>query len=188
MTSPQLFEREALPQLPALHQFAYQLCRDDQRSHDLVQETMLKACRYFHTYRKGTNCRAWLFQICKNAYINMYRRRRYEAVPVDYQVDTPDAQENGTWVPVAPCPRDESEIARLAGCFDDEVLAALQGLPQEYHTAVILSDVEGLPYEEIASFTAVPIGTVRSRMHRGRKMLAAALKTYARERGIHAAA
>ncbi|MDH3252506.1 MAG: RNA polymerase subunit sigma, partial [Ignavibacteria bacterium] len=87
MHAPNLFELEAIPELEALRQFSFRLCRDEQRSQDLVQETLLKACRYFHTYREGSNCRAWLFQICKNSYINDFRRRKYETIPVDFQSD-----------------------------------------------------------------------------------------------------
>jgi RNA polymerase sigma-70 factor (ECF subfamily) len=159
---------ETLAQLDAVRRFAFQLCRDQQTTADLVQETMLRALRSLHTYRQGTNCRAWLFQICKNAYINAHRRRQYEPIPVDFQ-----EEEAGY----------EGAVKPQETGWSDEVLKALDRLPEEYRTAVLLSDVEGLPYEEIAEFTQAPIGTVRSRIHRGRRLLARVLEPYARQRG-----
>jgi RNA polymerase sigma-70 factor (ECF subfamily) len=175
------FQQEALPQLDALRSFAYQLCRDKNHTDDLVQETMLKACRYFHTYREGTNCRAWLFQICKNSYINEYRRKQYEPLLVDFQEmhsgspgNNPDV-ERETHPPVFNQPLDGFRETDL---LDDEVMTALQKIPADYQTALILSDIEGYTYEEIASFMQAPIGTIRSRIHRGRRMLANHLAGY----------
>jgi RNA polymerase sigma-70 factor, ECF subfamily len=184
-----MFELEAIPELDALRQFSLRLCRDEQRSQDLVQETLLKACRYFHTYRKGSNCRAWLFQICKNSYINGFRRKRYETVPVDFQVEHASSgagmDEDQVYSNRA-SPVDES-FARMEGyLLTDEVATALAELSPDYQTALILSDVEGYTYEEIAAFTCAPIGTVRSRIHRARKLLAHSLAGYARELGYAA--
>jgi RNA polymerase sigma-70 factor (ECF subfamily) len=173
MSLTTVFEQEAVSQLDALHSFAYQLCRDEQRSRDLVQETMLKACMYFHTYREGTNCRAWLFQICKNSYINEYRRKHYETIPVDFQEDgSARYSEWDATREIHPAPVDESVPKTHERLFGDELMTALLSLPQEYQTAVLLSDVEDYTYEEIAEFTRAPIGTVRSRIHRGRKLMA----------------
>jgi len=186
MTGASQFEREALLQLGALHTFAYQLCRDEQYSRDLVQETMLKACRSFHLYREGTNCRAWLFQICKNSYFNDYRRRQLQPISVCIQKlstereITGDADEVRTaWVSL----KDQSDEQKHRGCISDEVIEALHALPDIYQTAVILSDIEGHSYEEIASFMHAPVGTIRSRIHRGRKMLAGRLAGYAQSLG-----
>jgi RNA polymerase sigma-70 factor (ECF subfamily) len=186
MTSASRFEREAFPQLGALHHFAFQLCRDEQCSRDLVQETMLKACRSFHTYREGTNCRAWLFQICKNSYFNDYRRKQLQ--PVSIAVQECSAEQSITGNPDEVRTHrvsleDHGDEQRHGACMSDEVIKALHALPDAYQTAVILSDIEGHSYEEIASFTHAPIGTIRSRIHRGRKMLAERLGDYARGLG-----
>lgn len=179
------FKQEALPQLAALRSFAYQLCRDEESTDDLVQETMLKACRYFHTYEEGTNCRAWLFQICKNSYINQYRRKQYEPVIVDFQEDTsaiPSLRER-LGRELHPWTSDGWVERAHADMLSDEVDAALREIPPSYQTALILSDIEGYTYEEVAEFMRVPIGTIRSRIHRGRKMLADRLAHHAKSLG-----
>ncbi len=181
-----VFEREALPHLGVLRQFAVQLCGDEQYAHDLVQETMLKALRSFHTYREGTNCRAWLFQICKNSYINAYRRKQYETIAVDFEEESFGVREGRvdevarTLHPVA-VDGWSGEFQR--GAFSDEVASALESIPEEYQTVLILSDIEGFTYEEIASLVSAPLGTVRSRIHRGRKALARRLNAYAAREG-----
>lgn len=177
------FEKEALPQMDALKAYAHQLCRDEQLSQDLVQETMLKAYRYFHTYKEGTNCRAWLFQICKNSYINQYRRRQYEPLPVDFMESTFAGSSVAEGVNAGefhPSLRDESAEQHHHHILGDETFAALRDIPVDYQTAIMLSDIEGYTYQEIAEFSRVPIGTVRSRIHRGRKMLAHRLAGYAK--------
>jgi RNA polymerase sigma-70 factor (ECF subfamily) len=179
-----LFERETLGHLEALRHFALQLSKDEQYTNDLVQETMLKACRYFHTYKEGTNCRAWLFQICKNSYINDFRRKRLEPVPVDFQEEASrSAGDEGELREVRPMFADEPFSTLHAGLLSDEVAQALTAIPVDYQTAVILSDIEGHTYEEIADFMQSPIGTIRSRIHRGRRMLAEQLREYAHEQG-----
>ncbi len=181
-----LFTREALPHLPALRHFASSLCRDPQRSDDLVQDTMLKAWRSFHTYKAGTNCRAWLFQICKHSFINDYRRSKYEPLPVDLTGDPHgggwgDEDEGREIHPVVEGGESPDEQ------FADEVSLALEALPLDYQTAVLLNDLEGYTYEEIAAFARVPVGTIRSRIHRGRKLLASRLEGYAARQGYHSA-
>lgn len=187
MSREEAFEREALPQLDSLRDFATSLCKNRDRADDLVQDTMLKALRYFDTYTEGTNCRAWLFQICKHSYINDYRRKQYEPIAVDFQ-DRHSAQVSEKdadleWE-LHPLLRDDSSLKIHEGYLGDEVAGALEKLPPEYQTAVLLSDIEGFTYEEIAGFTAAPIGTVRSRIHRGRMMLARRLGSYASSRGF----
>jgi RNA polymerase sigma-70 factor (ECF subfamily) len=186
MTAQEFFEREALVQLDALHNFAMRLCSDEHQSKDLVQETMLKACSFFHTYKPGTNCRAWLFQICKNSYINSYRRKRYEPVLMDFQNEAAvwNSVSDGEdpWTP-HPQMSDETTYQMQTEFFSDEVMTALDSLPHDYQTALLLSDIESYTYEEIAEFTSAPIGTVRSRIHRGRKMLAEKLNEYAVDQG-----
>jgi len=179
-----LFSQEALPHLPALRHFASSLCRDSQRCDDLVQDTMLKAWRSFHTYKLGTNCRAWLFQICKHSFINDYRRSKYEPVAVDLSREPrgsgkEEGEEARTLSPVV----ENAEPFDPGAQFGDEVSGALNALPEDYQTALILNDLEGYSYEEIAEFARVPVGTIRSRIHRGRKMLASRLADYALREG-----
>lgn len=188
MATRTVFEQETLPQLGALHNFALQLCRDEQYSRDLVQETLLKAYTYFHTYREGTNCRAWLFQICKNSYINEAKRRKHQPVALDFQEEESgdrsgrsDDVERGPHVLMS----DHSGFM-LAGLLSDEVVAAFEVLPTDYQTVLILCDMEGYTYDEIAEFMQTPVGTIRSRIHRGRKMLGDQLRNYARARGYGA--
>lgn len=180
--SSELFVQEALLHLDALRNFAFKLCRDAHNTDDLVQDTMLKALRSFHTYQQGTNCRAWLFQICKNSYINEYRRKQYETIAQDFTEDAAtmddDAHRKPRWSLA-----DNSVSRGHEAIVSDEVAAALETLPPDYQTALILSDIEGFTYEEIAQFSRTPIGTIRSRIHRGRKMLAARLEKYARHLG-----
>lgn len=178
----QTFGKEILSQMLHLQSFARGLCKDPHSTDDLVQDTMLKALRYFHTYREGTNSRAWLFQICKNSFINTYRRKKYEPVPVDFQeIESRRGGGDGGMGNGVP-----AEAALTAACtddFGDEVMDALSCIPTQYQSAVLLSDVEGFTYEEIALLTHVPIGTIRSRIHRGRKLLAAQLALYAHQQG-----
>jgi len=176
-----ILEREVLPHLGAVTSFAQKLCADEQRAKDLVQETMLKAFRYQHTYREGTNCRAWLFQICKNSFINDFRRKRYEPIAIDFQefehthtADSDATEDDGLGYP---CSHDP--LLEMTSSIGDEVDGALRSIPPEFQTAIILCDVEGYTYDEIAQFMNVPIGTIRSRIHRGRKMLAVMLEGHA---------
>ncbi len=183
MSNELLFSREALSHLDALRNFAFKLCRNEHYTNDLVQETMLKACRSFHTYQEGTNCRAWLFQICKNSYINDYRRKQYETVAMDFSEDNSSMSDGDTQRNARVLPGDNSSAEAHEAMVGDEVATALDALPVDYQTALILSDIEGYTYEEIAEFSQAPIGTVRSRIHRARKMLAEKLEGYARKHG-----
>lgn len=180
--SSELFFQEALSHLDALRAFAFKLCRDEHYSKDLVQETMLKACRSRDTFQEGTNCRAWLFQICKNSYINDYRRRQYETISQDFSGEAVNSDED-QMRSVRWSLADTTTQRLHEAAVSDEVAAALETLPPSYQTALILSDIEGLTYEEIAEFSKTPIGTIRSRIHRGRKMLAEKLEEYARRKG-----
>lgn len=191
MTKSQMFEREALPHMESLEKFAYQLCRDAHRSKDLVQETMLKAFKHFDTFRQGSNCKAWLFQICKNSYINAYRRRQREPIAMDFEDETLQAGMGNELEHLRTARvllADTSDVDAHSRSMGDEVMTALQRLPLVFQTAVILSDIEGHPYDEIAEFMRVPVGTVRSRIHRGRSMLAGMLAGYAQDLGRKVAA
>ena len=181
MAHAALFRREALPELEALERFAYRLCHDAQYARDLVQDTMLKAYTHFGSYREGTDCRAWLFQICKNSYINEFRKRPRQPLSVDFQDEA-----GGTWTKdevkerlhVQSLLQDTSDLVAHENSLGDEVLSALQKLPLSHRTVIVLCDIEGHPYEEISELLKIPIGTVRSRLHRARKILSTLLADY----------
>lgn len=173
------FEAEAVPHMDILYSFALRTTGDPDDAKDLLQETFLKAYRFWDKYEKGTNIRAWLFRIMKNSYINRYRKETREPDKVDYE-DVENFYDS-----IRDDSRETSDLQQrmFGGLLGDEVTTALQDLPDDFRTVVILCDIEGLTYEEIAEFLNCPIGTVRSRLHRGRKMLQARLHTYAREHG-----
>ena len=160
------FEHEAMPHLDAAYRFARSLTRDAADADDLVQETFVKALAAFDTYEEGTNCKAWLFRILRNTFINQIRARRHEVV-----MDEVPAGVGGlsSWAD-APAFRDP-EAAVLLAATREQVEAALEGLPPDFRAAVVLSDVEGLTYKEIADVMGTPIGTVMSRLYRGRRLM-----------------
>ena len=173
------FQREAVPHMDILYNYALRMTGDQDDADDLLQETYLKAYRFWDKYEKETNIRAWLFRIMKNSYINRYRKETKEPDTVDY-----DKIQNyySTIRDESADPNDLQEKI-FGGLFEDNVAQALESLPEDFRTVVILCDIEGLTYEEIAEFVDCPIGTVRSRLHRGRKMLRAMLFEYAQKRG-----
>lgn len=168
------FSQEALPHMDAAYNYALRLSGDPDQASDLVQETYLKAFRAFSSFEPGTNCRAWIFQILKNTYFNDRRRNRFwGSLPAETEPGASDQNPiDRRQAPVAPAQDD-------AAMLGDEVSSALDQLPASYRTIVILSDIEEYRYEEIAEFFKCPIGTIRSRLHRARKMLAASLGGYA---------
>ncbi len=174
------FEAEALPHMDLLYNFALRTAGNANDAQDLLQETYLKAFRFWDKYEKGTNIRAWLFRIMKNSYINRYRKVSREPDKVDY-----DDVEN-FYDSVRDESKDTTDLQQkmFGGLLGDEVTTALQRLPDDFRTVVILCDIEELTYEEIADFLNCPIGTVRSRLHRGRKLLQKELLEYARDRGL----
>jgi RNA polymerase sigma-70 factor (ECF subfamily) len=164
------FEREALPHSDLLYNYALRMTNSPADAEDLVQETYLKAYRFWESYEQGTNIRAWLFRILKNSYINRYRRDAREPDTVEY-VETDGSSGD-----------QESPFAVL---LDDEITEAIASLPVEFRTVVILCDIEGLTYVDVAEFMQSPVGTVRSRLHRGRLLLREALTGYARKARWH---
>lgn len=174
------FEAEALPHMDLLYNFALRTTGDPDDAQDLLQETFLKAYRFWDKYEKGTNIRAWLFRIMKNSYINRYRKETREPGKVDFE------EVENFYDSIRDESKETSDLQqRMFGdLLGDEVTSALQELPDDFRTVVILCDIEELTYEEIAEFLNCPIGTVRSRLHRGRKMLQARLHRYARKRGL----
>ena len=158
--------------LDALYRVALRLTGNPSDADDLVQETMLKAYRAWHQYQPGTNAKGWLLTILRHAFINEYRRRRRHPETVDLDAIEPFAV------------LDERQDDDPQGQFfdkivDDEVLRAIDALPEQFREAVVLSDVEGMSYEEVARILDVPIGTVKSRLFRGRRLLQAKLYEYA---------
>jgi RNA polymerase sigma-70 factor (ECF subfamily) len=173
------FEQEALPHTNLLYNYALRMTNNPDDARDLVQETYLKAYRFWERYERGTNIRAWLFRILKNSYINRYRKTTREPETVDYD----EIQNFYTSVRDSSTESNDLQDTLFKNLLDDDVTRAIADLPEAFRTVVILSDIEGLTYEEIADFVDVPLGTVRSRLHRGRKILRARLMEYARSRG-----
>jgi len=176
----QVFQRELMPHVDALSAFAYRLAQDAQDANDLVQATYLKAYRFIDSYERGSNAKAWLFRILKNQFINEYRRRQNRPNTVDYAEVFVLEESDAASIPVSFDLRHEL-FAHLLG---DEVTQAINGLPVNFRLVLLLCDIEGFTYEEIARITDVPIGTVRSRLHRARNQLKDRLRPYAQQRGI----
>lgn len=173
------FEVEALPHLDQLYGAAFYLCGDRDRASDLVQETVLRAFRFFHQFEPGTNCRAWLLTILHNTFRNQYRAGLRERAQVD--VDDPAAAAEVTEAAGAV---DDPETLVLSETLDQEVAQALAELPEEFRSVVVLVDLHDLTYEEGAQVLGCPVGTVRSRLSRGRRLLGQKLAAYGRERGM----
>ena len=174
------FEAEALPHMDVLYNFALRTTGNEDDARDLLQETYLKAYRFWDKYEQGTNIRAWLFRIMKNSYINRYRKETREPDTVDYS----DVENFYDSIRAEATDTNDLQEKLFGHLLGDEVTRALQSLPEDFRTVVILCDIEGLTYEEIAEFIERPIGTVRSRLHRGRKLLQAKLFEYAKQRGL----
>ncbi len=176
------FERVALPQLSHVYTSAFYLTKDKAEAEDLVQETYIRALRFFDKFKLGTNCRAWLLTILRNLFIDRYRQKRQEPEKVDWErieqvyesmVEQGERAE-----------RDNPEGLLISQFMDEEVEKALRELAEEYRTAIGLVDIQELSYEEAAKVMECPVGTIRSRVSRGRRMLQVALRDYALERGL----
>lgn len=173
------FQREAIPHMAAVYNYALKITGDEDDANDLVQETYLKAFRFFDKFEKGTNCKAWLFRILKNSYINDYRKNVKEPNKVDYE-DVQNFYEN---IQPSEINTNHFEQDAFSNLLDDEITKVMSALPEDFRTIIILSDIEGFTYEEIADFVDIPVGTVRSRLHRARKMLYSLLYDYAKDKG-----
>jgi len=178
------FAELAMPYMDQLYGAALRMTRNPADADDLVQETYLRGYRGFGGFKAGTNLRAWLFRILTNTYINIYRakKRRPDETELDDTEDYVLYRRIGGLEAAAAERTPESEV--LDAMPDDAVKQALEALPEQFRLAVLLADVEGFSYKEIASIMDVPVGTVMSRLHRGRKQLQARLLDYAQERGL----
>jgi RNA polymerase sigma-70 factor (ECF subfamily) len=178
------FEEEALPHLDAVYRFALRLSGSVDEAEDLVQETFLRAFNAWDQYQRGTRAKSWLFTICRNVFLRRRERaQRHEEIlseNVDRDVPGPEAS-NPLWSSTAGF---DPEGEFFASIVDERIIEALEDLPEEYRTAVVLSDIEGLPYAEIAEMVGVPVGTVKSRLFRGRRRLQEVLFDHAVEVGL----
>ncbi len=176
-----IFNEEFYPHAEALYNFAYSLTYNEPDASDLVQETYTKAFRFIDKYEQGSNPKAWLFKILKNAFINHYRKKAKGPVKVDIDEysgykDDDLGNKNAGYVDL------RQEI--FQNMMGDEVTAAVNGLPEDYRTVILLCDVEDFTYEEISKIIGAPIGTVRSRLHRARNLLKEKLLAYAKSIGF----
>jgi RNA polymerase sigma-70 factor (ECF subfamily) len=174
------FEEEALIHMNALYNMALRMTRNEKDAEDLVQETFFRAYRFFDRFERGSNCKAWLFKIMKNTYINRYKKKSKEPSMVDYQDIEPfyDFVKNQTGIDY-----NNPEEDVFHGLLDDEVQKALSSLPDDFKMVVLLADIEGLSYKEIAEVIGSPVGTVMSRLYRGRRQLQKTLLDYAQKLG-----
>lgn len=176
------FEKVALPHHDRLYTAAFYLTKNEAEAEDLVQEAYLRAFRFFHQFEPGTNCRAWLLSILRNVFINRYRQRKQQPEMVNWEtIDETYAAmiaEHETEDKINP------ETLLFSSVMDSEVQQALKDLPEEFRTAIILVDIEELSYDEAAAIMECPVGTVRSRLSRGRRLLQVGLREYAQKQGL----
>ncbi|OEK03515.1 RNA polymerase subunit sigma [Roseivirga sp. 4D4] len=177
----EIFDKEFMPHVDSMYNFGYRLTFDEDDAKDLVQDTYLKAFRFINSFQRGTNAKAWLFRILKNSFINEFRKKSKQPSKVDYNeveqfYNSDDAGESITT---------DLRVETVQHMIGDEISGALNGIPVDFRTVIILSDLEGFTYEEMSKILDIPIGTVRSRLHRARNMLKEKLAGYAKEMGYN---
>src|SRR5260221_2110787 len=172
------FERTALAHVDSLYGAAYRLTRNARDAEDLVQDSLLRAYRFWDSFQQDSNCKAWLLHIVTNTFINEYQRKKRSREVLDAATAEQDATD-GVLVHAAANDKQSPERVLLQQSVSDDVQRALDQLPDDFRTAVILCDMQGLSYKEIAEIMECPVGTVMSRLFRGRKLLAAALREFA---------
>ncbi len=175
-----IFDQEFLPHLDSMYNFAYRLTFDEDDSKDLVQDTYLKAYRFITSFQQGTNSKAWLYRILKNSFINDFRKKSKQPAKVDYNevenfYNSEDVDESITV---------DLRVDAIKDMIGDEISIALNSLAVDFRTVIILCDLEGFTYEEMAKILDIPIGTVRSRLHRARNLLKEKLQVYASSMGF----
>ncbi|WP_344588078.1 sigma-70 family RNA polymerase sigma factor [Actinomadura vinacea] len=180
------FERDAVPYLDQLYAAALRMTRNPADAEDLVQDAYAKAFASFHRFEEGTNLRAWLYRILTNTFINEYRKKQRR--PAQSTAETIEDWQLAEVASHTPAGLKSAETAALERLPDTEVKRALGTLPEEFQLPIYLADVEGFAYKEIANILGIPIGTVMSRLHRGRHRMREQLEDYARERGFAASA
>lgn len=174
-----VFENEFLPHIDSMYNFAYRLTFDEDDAKDLVQDTYLKAFRFIQSFEQGTNAKAWLFRILKNSFINDFRKKSKQPAKVDYQevetfYNSDDVDKSITT---------DLRVDAVQDMIGDEISNALNSLDVDFRTVIILCDLEGFKYDEMAKILDIPIGTVRSRLHRARNLLKEKLSDYAKKMG-----
>jgi RNA polymerase sigma-70 factor (ECF subfamily) len=177
----QEFEAQTLPHLDSLYGTALRLTRNERDAEDLVQDALLKAFRFFHRFERGTNIKAWLFKILTNTFINKYRKRQREREVIEEVL-----ADDGVVLVSAETARESAdpEGSFLSRMLSDDVRRALEAVPADFRLAVILADLEDFSYKEIADIMECPVGTVMSRLYRGRRMLQRTLREYAAAQGL----
>ncbi len=173
------FEKEFMHLSRPLYNFAFRLTFDQDDARDLVQDTYLKAYRFFDSFEKGTNAKAWMFRILKNTFINEYRRKTREPNKIDYQEVESIYNSDSVNSPIT----NDLRVDAVKDMIGDEVANALNKLGVDFRTIIILCDIEGFTYEEMSKILNIPIGTVRSRLHRARHLLKEQLLDYAKKMG-----
>jgi RNA polymerase sigma factor (sigma-70 family) len=178
-----IFNQEFMPHINSMYNFAYRLTLDSDDSKDLLQDTYLKAFRFIDSFQQGTNAKAWLFRILKNSFINDYRKKSKEPSKVDYQEVETFYNSEDVDRQITP----DLRVEALQDMIGDEISTALNALDVDFRTVIILCDLEGFKYEEMAKILDIPIGTVRSRLHRARNLLKEKLSQYAKTMGYKTA-
>jgi RNA polymerase sigma factor (sigma-70 family) len=174
-----IFDGEFMPHIDSMYNFAFRLTFDEDDAKDLVQDTYLKAYRFINSFEQGTNAKAWLFRILKNSFINEYRKKSKQPTKVDYQeVETYYNSDDVDYQSTT-----DLRAESVKDMLGDEISNALNSLAVDFRTVIILSDLEGFTYEEMAKILDIPIGTVRSRLHRARNLLKDKLRGYAQNMG-----